>query len=437
MVAGTATLAGTLDLVRLNGYNPKRGDKVQLVTAAGGVIGRFIDVDNPFGSKGTLLSTGIVYKPHEVLLEAIQGSFLHDLGGLTPNQKAVARVLDGLGNGNKAGKLLDFLDREPLGSLRHDLDMIAPEELASSFNLSVSLANVQASNLERRMGDIQAGSAGFSASGYASNAGGPSYSRGGSYGPAGKGGKELRAPEDPRLGVFVTGVGEFTNIGNTNNARGYDLTTGGFTLGVDYKLTPNWAIGIHTGYARSSADLTGSGKLTVDGAKLGLYATYFTGTGFYADAAVSGGYNNDDTRRSAIQGTARGSTKGGEFNALFATGYDYKTGGLTIGPVASVQYTNIGLTKFREHGSLAALQFKDQFAESLRTAVGVKATYDWQTGGGVVIRPEVRASWQHEFGEGDYALDSRLANVPGKNFTVTGPAIGDDSLLVGAGLRRS
>ena len=165
-------------------------------------------------------------------------------------KKTVARVLDSLGNGTKTGRLLDYLDSVPLGSLRRDLDLVAPEELASIFNLAVSLANVQTSNLERRMGDIQAGSAGFSASGYASNVGGPSYSGGGSYGPAGKGGKELRAPDDQRLGVFVTGVGEFTNIGNTSNARGYDLTTGGFTLSVDYKLTPNWAIGINTGYAR-------------------------------------------------------------------------------------------------------------------------------------------------------------------------------------------
>ena len=121
-------------------------------------------------------------------------------------KKTVARVLDSLGNGTKTGRLLDYLDSVPLGSLRRDLDLVAPEELASIFNLAVSLANVQTSNLERRMGDIQAGSAGFSASGYASNAGGPSYSGGGSYGPAGKGGKELRAPDDQRLGVFVAGV---------------------------------------------------------------------------------------------------------------------------------------------------------------------------------------------------------------------------------------
>ena len=171
----------------------------------------------------------------------------------------------------------------------------------------------------------------------------------------------------------------------------------------------------------------------MDGARAGLYATYFTGTGFYADAAVTGGYNSYDTRRSALKGTARGSTNGGELNALLATGYDWKTAGLTVGPTASVQSTNMGLTSFREHGSLAPLRFRDQFSESLRTALGLKAGYDIQAGG-VVIRPEVRAAWQHEFDDTAFALDSRLANGAGQNFTVRGPAVGDDSLLLGAGV---
>ena len=48
---------------------------------------------------------------------------------------------------HRADKLIDFLDQEPLGSLRSDLDKIAPEELASVFNIGVSLANVQTANL--------------------------------------------------------------------------------------------------------------------------------------------------------------------------------------------------------------------------------------------------------------------------------------------------
>ena len=98
-----------------------------------------------------------------------------------------------------------------------------------------------------------------------------------------------------------------------------------------------------------------------------------------------------------------------------------------------MQYTNVSINGFREHGSLAPLKFTDQSGESLRTALGMKASYDIQAGG-VVIRPEVRAAWQHEFGDSSFAIDSRFANGAGNTFTVHGPEIGDDSLLLGAGV---
>ncbi len=445
-VGGAANLNGNLRILRLGGAKLKVGDKVTFLTAGGGVNGKFANVSNPFGANGTIVKTGVVYHANSVALEAQQGSFAKFADGhCEPNGLAVAKALDSIAGKNSQKKLINFLNGEPLGNLCSDFDKIAPEELASVFNIGISLANVQSMNLIRRMDDLQAGAAGFSASGYAMNSGGgPSYSgelaantgrtANGIGGPEGKGGKEMRAPqEDTRLGVFVTGVGEFTNIGNTANARGYDLTTGGFTLGVDYKVTPNFAIGINAGYARTGADLNNNGRVTVDGAKVGLYATYFTGTGFYVDAAVNGGYNSYDTRRSALKGFATGSTKGAEFNALLATGYDWKTGGLRIGPTANVQYTNVGIDSFREHGSLAPLNITSKNGESLRTALGMKASYDWQVGG-VVIRPEVRAAWQHEFGDSSFALDSRFANGAGNTFTVRGPAIGDDSLLLGAGV---
>ena len=82
---------------------------------------------------------------------------------------------------------------------------------------------------------------------------------------------------------------------------------------------------------------------------------------------------------------------------------------------------------------MAPLNIASKSGESLRTALGMKASYDWQVGG-VVIRPEVRAAWQHEFGDSSFALDSRFANGAGNTFTVRGPEIGDDSLLLGAGV---
>ena len=443
-VGGKATLAGTVRILNTGNVHIKRGQTLSFLTATGGVVGKFgAETVADFGGN-TLLKSQVVYTPNAVQITTKLGSFANGIGGLTENQNAVAKQLDSAEKANQSKVLLDFLSTEPIGSLRHDLDKLAPEELVSVFNIGVSLANVQSANLERRMGDIQAGSAGFSASGYSMGGSGPTYSGDANYnsgatsyrGPSGPGGKEMRAPGEPiPVGVFITGVGEFTNIGNTANAQGYDLTTGGFTLGVDFKLTPHFAIGINAGYARTGADLTGNGRVTVDGAKGGIYATYFTDSGFYVDGAVGGGYNSYETRRGALNGTARGSTSGGEFNALLATGYTWKSGDLSVGPVANVQYTNVSLNSFRESGSLAPLKIASHSGESLRTSLGFKASYDIHPlASGVVIRPEIRAAWQHEFGDSSFALDSRFANGGGNTFTVRGPEIGDDSLLVGAGV---
>ena len=92
----------------------------------------------------------------------------------------------------------------------------------------------------------------------------------------------------------------------------------------------------------------------------------------------------------------------------------------------------MGISNFTEHGSLVPLHVAGQSRDSLRTAVGFKTSYDWQVGG-VVIRPEVRAAWQHEFGDTAYGVDSSFANISNSNFTVHGPEIGRDSMLLGAG----
>ena len=433
-VGGHASLDGTLRIVKVGGAKLKVGDKLAIVTAGGGVSGKFSTVVNPFAINGTIIGTELIYEANDVLLALTQNSFLQlaTLARLTPNQRAVAEALDRVASDPREAKLIGFLNGEPLGNLPADFERIAPEEMASIFNLSAALANVQTANLERRMDDLRAGASGFSAAGFAMSGSAGTTSGGfGLAGPAGKGGKMMVPAADNRWGVFVTGVGEFAKIGDTANASGYDLTTGGFTLGVDYKLTPNFALGVNAGYARTGLNLNHGGRITVDGGKLGLYATYFTG-GFYADAAVSGGLNGYSTRRSALRGDARGSENGGELNALFATGYDWKVGALTLGPTASFQYTYASLGSFTETGSLAPLHYGSQHGESLRRAVGAKASYDWKIGG-VLIRPEVRASWQHEYGTTAYAINSSFAHGGGGTFTTHGPETGRDSLLLGAG----
>ncbi len=440
-VGGTANLAGSVTAVSVNGFKPKAGDTFKFLTA-GAVNGKFDELNDGIFDD-TILSLGLIYGSNSVSLEVVQGSFgdFADNAGLTPNQKSVAQALDEIVFDSRERRLIEYLNGRSLSDLPGDFDLIAPDELTSIYNISFALANVQTLNLQRRTDDIRNGSNGFSAAGLAMQGTGPGYSgpvkfRTGAAGPTGSEAKDSKAVEpaaDNRWGVFLSGIGEWIDVDGDGNARGYEIATGGFTVGIDYKVTPNFAVGLSGGYAGTGADLTGGGRVFVNGGKLGLYATYFDG-GFYLDAGATGGYNSYDTKRSALQGTARGDTDGLEFNAVLGGGYDFKVGNWKIGPTATVQYTYVEIDEFLERGSLAPLRIVNQNAESLRTAVGFRTSYNIQLRNGIVIRPEVRASWQHEFADQAFALDSQFASGAGSVFTVNGPEYGRDSLLLSAGV---
>ncbi len=434
-VNGAAILGGTLQVDPLSSFKFKRGETFDILLASGGVAGRFFNVVQP--NNGTLEQFTAVYSANEVILEARTRPF-NTLQGLTPNQSAIAQDLNLVLNNSRENNLINYLTQQSLSQLPGDLDLLVAEELSAIFALGTSFNNIQSINLQRRNEDIRLGASGFSSSGFITSGNTPTYSGGfGFAGPNGSDGKESKdmktaaAPEEDRWGAFITGVGEWVGVGDDFNARGYNMDSGGFTLGVDYKFCSHFAMGLMAGYVGTGVDLNQGGRVLVNGGKVGIYGTAF-GSGLYADFAVTGGYSSYDTRRNGLQGTARGDTDGGDLNVLYGMGYDFKAGGLSFGPTASFNYTYVGLRDFSETGSLAPLHFNSQGQDSLRTSFGAKASYDWKIGT-VLIKPELRAAWQHEYGIASYALDSSFASGAGDVFQVNGPKIGRDSFLLGAG----
>lgn len=430
-VTGQARLGGTLQIVPVGNVQFQPGDKAIFLTASS-ISGSFSTIQNLI-SPNTLIDAKVVVLSNAVEVEAIQESFT--IAACNPNSLAVAKALDSAIGNPSAAALINFLDSQPLSQLCPDFTLIAPEQLTAIFSLDVSLANIQTANLQRRLEDIRAGSNGFSSSGFTINGSAPSFSEGlsGPTGAEGKTGPSVSAPiPENRWGFFATGLGEFTDVSTADGARGFNFRTGGVTLGADYRIGNNFAVGLTGGYAHTGVDLSENGSINVDGGSGGFYATVF-GDGFYLDTSVTGGASDYETHRTALLGTANGSTDSGTINVLAASGYDWTNGALTIGPIASFQYTYVGLNGFTETGSLAPLRFGDQSVSSIRSALGIKASYDWKIGG-VLIKPELRASWQHEYGDSTYSIVASFANGAGTNFSVNGPNIGRDSLLIGAGV---
>ena len=83
IVSGSASLNGTLRVIRLNNYQPQVGDRLVFLTAGGGVSGTFGTVNNAFPALGTLVGLDVVYGSNNVALVGVQNSFAAALG-ITP-----------------------------------------------------------------------------------------------------------------------------------------------------------------------------------------------------------------------------------------------------------------------------------------------------------------------------------------------------------------
>lgn len=314
--------------------------------------------------------------------------------------------------------------------------LIAPEELASIYEIKFALDTMQGINLIQRMDDIRAGSNGFCAAGYVPQVTTQGYSKDFN-------GKTVLPDKNPapafvqvpenRWGIFVTGSGEYVKVGDEDdNARGYRITNGAVILGLDYRVSHDFAVGAFGGYEAGRAKLFENGRLTMEGGNVGGFATYFH-EGFYVDVAGGGGWNSYDIRRNALGGDARGKTDGSEVNALGAIGHDWKMGCFNIGPVASIQYTNVNIDRYTETGSLLPLEIQDQNEDSLHSTVGLRASYDIKAAS-MIFRPEVRAGWLHEYYDQAYPIDARLASGGGGVLRAFGPTVGRDAAQIRAGM---
>jgi fibronectin-binding autotransporter adhesin len=445
-VMGTASLNGNLRLLNL-GYLPQNGDKLRLINAGGVVSGRFSTFQNPFAVAAGFDTIDLVYARNSVTLEFLKlnrpvtptppgppiiiMSTDYASFALSFNQLAVGNALNRLQLTLNDPRLVDFLASEPFANLPGDLEKISPDSLTALYEISFSAANVQASNLEDRFAEIRNGSSGFSSTLNLKNSPRAIVE--------GKDGKAMLEPDQGvmtpgsgnRWGVWISGSGDYVDVSSDGNGKGFDFTTGGVTLGLDYRLTQNLAVGVALGYAHTWSNLNGGGDLSANSGRAGLYATYYQ-SGFFVNGYVGGGYNSYDTKRATLGGVASGNPDSGEFDGYLGGGYEFHRGGFTFGPIAALQYTYLGINGNTESGSLAPLQISSQHADSLRTNLGLKASYAARVGT-IEVTPSVSASWQHEFLYSALPITAQFTGS-GNRFTVTGPEEGQDSALINAGV---
>jgi autotransporter-associated beta strand protein len=177
-VGGNASLGGTLQLLALNGFKPKVGNQLTLVTTGGVISNQFAQFIDPFSIGSGYNTVELVYGKNSVLLEflnltksvppadppAVIATINFESFALTPNQRAAGNLLDEVQLNPKATDLISFLYKKPVANLPGDLEKISPDALTAFYEISFSNANIQRLNLEGRLDDLRSGSNGFSSS---------------------------------------------------------------------------------------------------------------------------------------------------------------------------------------------------------------------------------------------------------------------------------
>ena len=423
-VTGTSDLSGGKVFVydMSGNYVPHDGYMQNIIHTSGGLTGEFasnypksrfinatLDQKFLYRHGQTLLYPTITYNAANANVTWVQDSF-RSLSGMTHNQRAVGRTLDGYASQNPGmpDGVIAYLNGQNINALPGMYNLIAPEELTAIFQMGFTAAEIQNASIERHLQMVRQESVA------------PTQSTRST--PDSKGvmtQETVTSPPTNRWSVFVEGTGGSANVDGNRNARGYDYDTMGVTVGADMRVSDTFVFGVLGSCGNSNANLTNGGSIDTDSFNGAIYATVYK-DGFYLDALLGAGHSSYDTKRSSLLGYASGSPAGWEFNSLVNLGYDFHAGNWSFVPAASVAYTKVKLDSFTETGSLTPLSYSDQNQDSQRTELGGKIAYN-AVFNGVTITPQVRMAWQHEFLDSTQTIDSRSASGVSPTFTSRGP----------------
>jgi len=430
LVAGSAELSGgTVFVYDLSGdYVPSGGHEQNIITTTLGLNGEFasnfpeshfynsmFDQHFYYSQGNTLLYPTITYDSNNAYVTWVQDLFV-SLPDLTKNQNSVAESLDA----NMPADIVDYLSGQDVNALPGMYDLIAPDELTAIFQMGITAAQIQNANIQRHLARVRHASSPAT-----------QYTRTTRDSKGGMVQETMMTQESNRWSVFLEGTGGSASVDGDGNGSAYDFKNMGVTLGADLRVNENLVVGLLGSYVKGDASLVNGGNIDVESYKAAVYATWFK-DGFYVDGLLGAGINSYDTRRSSLLGYAEGSPDGWDLNAMVNAGYDIHMGNWIFSPNASLSYTRVTLKSFSETGSLTPLNYPTQHQESLRSELGASIAYR-AAFNGVIITPQVRVAWQHEFMDSTLSMRSNFASG-GSSFTVDGPRTSRDRAVVSAGI---
>ena len=229
----------------------------------------------------------------------------------------------------------------------------------------------------------------------------------------------LRTSSPPvarQLSVFVSGDSNFGDRSATSTNTGFNIDTKGLTVGADYPVTENTAVGVALSSANTNNQLNDNrGKVAINSTSISVYGNY-TQDKFYSDALLNYGWNNFTVARNIrVPGftAATATPTGNQLSFRVSGGYDFGSNGLSFGPTAGIRYSKINVGGYTEqNGDILNLKVNPQDLDSLIFNLGAQISYPFKASFGT-ISPYVAANFEHEFGQNGRQVVTELVTQPG------------------------
>ncbi|MGX1787888.1 autotransporter domain-containing protein [Bosea sp. NPDC055332] len=443
VASGSATITGGRVEVLAASGNYAAATNYTILTAAGGVTGRFSTVT----SNLAFLTPSLGYDANNVTLTMTRNDtgFGPDGGGgggggggtsgggstssnyvaATRNQGFIANAAEALGVGNP---VYDALISATAAEARAGFDLLSGEAHAQAVSVMIDESRlVRESILNRLRGPLLTQAPGQVAAGFTADL------------PGRKGAVVMPAPvPQPRYTLWGEAFGSAGNSDADGNAASLSRRSGGALLGADLMLYDapgsSLKVGVAGGYSQSRFDLDArlsTGKL--ESGHAALYAGARFGQ-LRLDAGAAYSWSESDIRRQvAIRGFGdllRLQRPGSVLQGFAELGYGFAFSGFALEPFAQLALLRVSTDAGTEQGGAAALRVLSSDQTLGFTTLGLRAEAQLGT---MPLFARAMLGWRHGFGE--LTPQARTAFALGTNPAVVFAApIDRNALTAEAGL---
>jgi outer membrane autotransporter protein len=433
---GTATLTGGTVQVLAQGGAYARQTRYTILTANGGVTGKFTGVSSNLAFLTALLS----YDPKDVFLTLVRNDVTFTSAAQTPNQRAVAMALD------RSAPLTPLA--QAVANLTAAGARQAFDALSGELHGSVQTTIIDDSRYIRQavLGRLrQAPYADGAGNMAALGSGGPmlAYAAAAPGGASADGDRsafpinpvlEAAAPSAD-LTFWAQGVGAWGRINSDGNAADVNRNLGGVFTGFDRRFG-EWRAGFAGGYTNSSPSVSArASSASIDTAYVAGYAgTSFGPLNFRSGAAFA--WHMISTNRSVVfpgfseQTSAR--YNGAEGQVFGELGYGMSFGDVAAEPFAGVTWLHLSTDGFTETGGVSALSGARGSDDTGYSTLGARWASNYLMANGMMLMPRASLAWQHAFGSLTPTTTFTFRSS-GAAFGVWGVPIARDAALVEAG----